>query len=80
MLITVVNHFQVVGGNCEKVSGGKLNGVECLIKDHNYMWVIEFDGNHNYLRVIGFDERITDLEDRLFLTKSLNEFIYLCES
>lgn len=50
------------------------NGMEWLIKDHNYLWVIEFDGDHNYLWVIEYDERVTCLEDRIFLIKSLNEF------
>lgn len=49
-----------MGGNY-KILGG-YNSVKWLIEDYSYLWVIEND------------ERITGLENRIFLSKSVNEF------
>ena len=45
----MLNQFQVMGGNYKKVTGGeKYNCVEGLIRDHDYLWDNEYNGDHNY--------------------------------
>lgn len=56
--MTILDHFQVVDSNYEKVSGGKwYNSVKRVIVDHNcYIIYVYYN---NYLWVIEYDERIS---------------------